>query len=124
MKVKNLVLIFLCIMQAIAILANVNAVKAEGLVNYYKVAEVRMDPDGKGAVYFYNPANPIGGSQPACATYRYGLAFDTNTVGGRNVYLLVLAAKLGDKTIYAKGTNTCTIYNGTFEDWRWGKIGD
>jgi hypothetical protein len=118
MKIVFFVLLFASIMAMVGTVAN-----AEGLVNYYKVAEVRADPDGKGAVYFYT-TNPVGGSQPACATYRYGLAFDMNTTGGKAIYLLVLAAKMADKPIYAKGTNACAIYGGTFEDWRWGKMGD
>jgi hypothetical protein len=92
---------------------------AEGVADNYVVIDVRADSNGKGVVYFEE--NLIGTPAACGAGYPNALAFDTNTVGGKTIFVLALSAKLSGTPIYAKGSGACAIYSNTIEDWRWGQ---
>ncbi|WP_146012457.1 hypothetical protein [Janthinobacterium sp. AD80] len=64
---------------------------AEGAI-IGKVAEVRIDSDGKGLVTF---VDVITGTPPACAIagYNHSMSFDAATAGGKAMYAMVLLAK-------------------------------
>ena len=86
---------------------------AEGAI-IGKVAEVRIDSDGKGLVTF---VDVVVGTPPACAIagYNHSMSFDAATAGGKAMYALALLAKSGGATVYGQGKGTCAIY-GVVED--------
>ncbi|NHQ90681.1 hypothetical protein [Janthinobacterium lividum] len=88
-------------------------VYAEGAI-IGKVAEVRIDSDGKGLVTF---ADTIIGTPPVCAVagYNHSMSFDAATAGGKAMYALALLAKSSGATVYGMGKGTCVIY-GVVED--------
>jgi hypothetical protein len=111
--------IFGIIASIVMLLVPTGLSQAEGLANNLYVESTRIDADGKGIVIFNAPL-----STPAsCGTgYPNMLAFNTNTVAGRAIYLLALNAQSTGKRIYAKGSGLCAVYNGGIEDWRWGQM--
>lgn len=90
------------------------SVMANGVALGFKVAEVRIDRDGKGYVTF---DQPLTRSPASCGTaYPKSLSFDTTTAPGRAIYAMALAAHISGKTITAEGTGTCPDY-GVVEGW-------
>ncbi len=87
---------------------------ANGVALNYKVADVRIDRDGKGYVTF---DQPLTRSPAGCGTaYPKSLSFDTTTAPGRAIYTMALAAHISGKSITAEGTGTCPDY-GVVEGW-------
>ncbi len=88
------------------------------------VAQVRVDSTGKGMVIF--KSNLL--TSPSCAQepsggIPSGLAFDTNTAGGRAIQSLATAALLAGKKLSAVGTGMCALYgNAWVEDWSYGSV--
>jgi hypothetical protein len=82
------------------------------------VTNVRVDATGHGMVFF---SVTISGS-PSCITsaYNNALAFDANTVGGKNFLALAMTAKASGGAITAFGLGTCNIYGGFAEDFNYG----
>ena len=82
---------------------------AEGAV-IGKVAEVRIDSDGKGLVTF---VDTIVGTQPTCAIagYNHSMSFDATTAGGKAMYAMALLAKSSGATVYGQGKGVCGTYH-------------
>jgi len=82
-------------------------VQAAGSVSG-KVKNVRVDRSGWGIVEFDKLISTPGGcvSDP----YTSHFSFDANTVGGKAIYSMALAAAASGKTITAYGTGSCEEY--------------
>ncbi len=90
-----------------------------GAVTNVTVTDVRVDADGRGMVFF---SSPLGNAPPTCVQsgYANGLAFDTNTAGGRSILAFVLAAQASSTVLTGVfGWGTCNIYSGYVEDWHY-----
>ncbi len=120
-KEKFVYFILLIVITVLFLSLAPSPVWAEGFADYLYVKDIRIDRDGKGLVVF---TSALSGSRPSCAaSYPYSLSFDTNTEGGKGVYILVLTAKALNKTIFARGTNSCSIFS-VVEDWQRGWLSD
>lgn len=90
----------------------------KGLADFFLVDYVRVDKTGKGFVRFTEELvqnNSEG--LPTCPTgYKYNLAFDTGTDGGKSIFAMLLSAKATGKPVHAVGTGSCNIYPATMED--------
>ncbi|MEL4391894.1 hypothetical protein [Shewanella algae] len=47
-------------------------------------------------------------NSPACATSNYWLIKDENSAAGKSQFSQLLSAKMAGKTVFIKGTNTCS----------------
>ncbi len=110
---KKIVFIAACLFSSLVL--------ARGEATSFDVNHVRIDKSGTGYVEFVSPLVAQGGTLPTCGSlYPKALAFDTNTAGGKAIFALALAAKASGDKIFARGTNDCTIYPDTMEDWAYG----
>lgn len=113
MNIKN-ILVF------ITLLISSGQAFSVGVSNSFFVENVRVDASGKGYVRFSKQLASEGGL-PVCSTHSHHLAFNVNTMEGKAIMSLVLAAKASKKPVYAKGTGDCSIYS-VVESWDWGRI--
>ncbi len=95
-------------------------VSAVGIANSFLVEKVRADASGKGYVGFNKPLVSEGGLPP-CSTHTRELAFNVNTLEGKAIMSLVLAAQASKSPVYARGTGECSVYS-VVESWDWGRI--
>ena len=93
--------------------ATASAVRAEA-TSYIKT--IRIDHDGRGIVIL-KQVSPMP-STTLCRDwdYRYSLAFDTRTDGGKSIYKVLLSAQLAGRSVKFVGTDACGIYSGVLED--------
>lgn len=79
------------------------------------IAKVRADSDGRGVLEF---AHPVGGTPPGCVAAGYGsmMAFNANTVGGRAILAIALAAKVSGSQVHVSGAGVCTHFVNVMED--------
>lgn len=97
-------------------------VLARGEATNHNVELVRVDKSGSAYVQFTTDLIANNGELPACGTsYPRALAFDTNTEGGKSILAVVLAAKMSNTKIFARGTNECSVY-GVVENWDYGYV--
>lgn len=81
---------------------------AEGNVTNAKVAELRVDRDGKGGVTF---DRYLSNTPAACGqTNPKSLSFDTNTAAGKAIFALLASAQATGKSVTAYGSGTCPDY--------------
>jgi hypothetical protein len=113
MKILNIAALF------VLLTSNVPTFAA-GVANSFFVISVRADASGNGYVRFDKPL-VAEGSLPECSTHANHLAFNVNTLQGKAIMSLVLAAQASNSPVYAKGTGDCTVYS-VVESWEWGRI--
>ncbi len=115
MKKVMVIAVFLMLVSLVPVLSS-----AEGIVSS-ELTGVRIAADGRGMAYF---ADVIGNTPPSCASgYRYQLSFDTNNAAGKAIHATLLTALAAGKSVYAKGSGTCTTYT-VVENWEWGQVLD
>jgi hypothetical protein len=88
-----------------------------------QVDSVRMDAlTGFGIVTWGTNATVIGPT-PACVNpvFDRSLSFNVNTVPGRAIFEMAVAAKANSKGLAAYGTGTCGTYS-IVEDWYYGYL--
>jgi hypothetical protein len=79
-----------------------------------KITQVRVDASGAGIVVF-----SVLLTSPSACTIPYfanAMAFNTNTTGGKALLANILSARNKNGNVYAGGTGTCAVYNGSVED--------
>lgn len=73
----------------------------------YTIDYVRIDKSGWGYVYF---TQSLGGTRPSCAALNNVFAFDTEKVGGDEMFSLLLTAQVSGKNVEAHGTGNCDVH--------------
>jgi hypothetical protein len=114
MKILNVAVLFILLISSVPVLA-------VGVVDSFLVVAVRADASGNGYVRFDKPL-VAEGSLPDCSTHTHHLAFNVNTLQGKAIMSVALAAQASNSPIYAKGTGDCSVYQNAVESWSWGRI--
>ncbi len=95
---------------------------AIGHVNKAKVVKIRVDGSGKVMIFF---DQKIEGS-PTCVgheIYKWALAADANTEGGKAVLSMALTAKTTGASVTVNGLGVCGVYGGqVVETWNYGSL--